>query len=788
MLKNYFLIAIRTLQRNLGYSLINLAGLSVGLACSILIFFWVADELSYNTFHANYNDLYKVYKNYDYGEGMKTSFTMPYPLREAMSAKSSGIKYTVITNWGEGCLLETNDKKINQLGLSVSEDFLKMFTFPMAKGDAQTALNDPSSIVLTETTAKKLFGDKDPLNEFIKIDNDRELKVTGIITDPPRQSSIFFEFLVPFEYYKATQPWVQRSVSNWKNNSFQMYVQLQPDARVTDVNAAISSIISNNDAEAKGTDVFLNPISNWRLYSEFTDGKPTGGQIEYVRIFSLIGIFILAIACINFMNLATARSESRAREVGIRKSVGSRRKQLIVQFLSESIMITLISFLVAIVLVELALPAYNTLVNKTISINYSNPLLWTVALGTILITGVIAGSYPAFYLSSFRPAKVLKGKINAGQRGSLPRKIMVISQFAFSIFLIIATISMYQQIMHLKARDIGYDRENLMLIWTNSELETNFEALRIELVNTGAVQAVSKSNSPITRVFATNNAEWAGMDPDKKVSFTTIATEYDYTKTMGIKMLEGRDFSRDIKSDSSAIVINRTARDMIGFRNPIGEKITMSGQQWTIIGVMEDVVMDSPERQVDPLMMIFDPDWSSTISVRLEKTADLQASIQKIETVFKKLNPSNPFEYRFTDQEFAGKFSGVTLIGKVAGLFAVLSILITCLGLFGLAAFTAEQRTKELGIRKVMGATVSSLVLLISKDFSRLVIFAFIVAAPLAWWVMSRFLERYPYRINFVWWLLPVAGIFTLILALVIVGAQALKAALNNPVNSLRND
>jgi putative ABC transport system permease protein len=788
MLKNYFLIAIRTLQRNLGYSLINIIGLSIGLACSILIFFWVADELSYNKFHTNYNDLYKVYKNYDYGEGINTGFQMPYPLKEAIAAKSSDVKYIVMTNWGEGCLLETNGKKINQLGLSVSEDFLKMFTFPMKKGDMQTALNDPSSIVLTESTAKKLFGEKDPLNELIRIDSDRELKVTGVITDPPRQSSLTFEFLVPFEYYKATQPWVQRSVNSWKNNSFQLYIQLQPTAQVTDVNAAIKNTISDNYAEAKQTEVFLNPISNWRLYSEFTDGKPSGGQIEYVRIFSLIGIFILAIACINFMNLATARSESRAREVGIRKSVGSRRKQLIFQFLSESLMITFISFLAGVVLVELALPAYNSLVNKNISIDYSNPVVWAIAVSIILITGIISGSYPAFYLSSFRPAIVLKGKINAGQKGSLPRKIMVIAQFSFSIFLIIATISMYQQIMHLKARDIGYDRNNLMLIWTNTELETNFESLRTELVNTGAVQAVSKSNSPITRVFATNNAEWPGMDPDKKVSFTTIATEYDYTKTMDIKMLEGRDFSRDMKSDSSAVVINRAALEVMGFDNPIGEKITMSGQQWTIIGVMENVIMDSPEREIDPLVMLFDPTWSSTVSVRLEKTADLQVAIQKIEPIFKKLNPSNPFEYRFTDEEFEGKFSGVNLIGKVAGLFAGLSILITCLGLFGLAAFTAEQRTKELGIRKVMGATVSSLVLLISKDFSRLVVFAFIVAAPIAWWVMSGFLERYTYRISLAWWLLPAAGVFTLILALIIVSTQALKAAMNNPVNSLRND
>ena len=674
-----------------------------------------------------------------------------------------------------------------KLGLSASEDFFKIFSFNLVKGDPNTALKEPTSIVITESTAKTFFNEQDPINQLIKIDNGQELKVTGVVKDVPKQSAFRFDYVLPFSYYEATQGWVRNAKNNWNNNSFQMYVELHPGNLESDVNNSIKDLVKNNNPKAPTAQLFLHPMSKWRLYSKFENGKNTGGMIDYVQLFTAIAIFVLIIACINFMNLATARSESRAREVGIRKSVGSRRKELIFQFLGESVMITFISSMIALVLVELVLPSYNTLVSKNIAIDYSNPLLWTLAIAWVLIIGIFSGSYPAFYLSGFQPVKVLKGKVNVGKGTIAPRKVLVTLQFGFSIFLIIGTIVIYQQIMHVKSRDIGYDRENLMQIWTNNELETNFQAIRTELERTGVVKSICKSNSPITSIFSSNEVKWDGMPTDQRVAFSTIATEYDYTKTMGIQLLEGRDFSREF-NDSLSVVINQAAVDFMGMKNPIGQKIIYNKESLEIIGIMPNVVMDYPDQPVEPLTLIFAPDWSSTISVRLNKTTNLNESINQVESVFKKLNPTYPFEFRFADTDFEKKFSTINLISRLATIFATLAIIITCLGLFGLAAFTAEQRTKEVGIRKVMGASVSSLVLLLSKDFSRLVIFSFLISAPLAWWFLNNFLERYPYRISIMWWMLPAVGLFALALAVIIVSTQAIKAAVSNPVNSLRNE
>ena len=748
----------------------------------------MVDEYSYDTFHKNYDSIYKLYQSQQWAQGIGTGTSMPYPLKETIKTKSSQIKYIVMTNWGEGNTLQVGEKKLNKLGLSASEDFFTMFSFNMLKGDPKTALNDPSSIVITESTAKAFFGDEDPINKLIKVDKGQDLKVTGVIQDVPRQSQFRFDYVLPFAYYEATQGWVRHSKDSWNNNSFQMYVQLQPGATETDANNSIQYIIKDNNPKAPTAVLFLHPMSKWRLYSNFESGKNTGGLIDYVQLFTAIAIFLMIIACINFMNLATARSESRAREVGIRKSVGSRRKELIFQFLGESLMITLISFLFAIVLVELLLPFYNTLVVKNISMNYSNPWLWISALGLILITGIFSGSYPAFYLSSFQPVKVLKGKVNVGKGASTPRQLLVTLQFGFSIFLIIGTLVIYQQIMHVKNREIGYDKENLMLIWTNNELETNFQTIREELTRTGAVKAVCKSNSPITSIFSSNEVQWEGMQTEQRVAFTTIATEYDYTQTMGIKIIEGRDFSRDFKSDSMAVIVNQAAIDLMGMKDPIGKKIKYNNQNLEIIGVMPNVVMASPYEPVEALTMVFAPGWSSTITIRLNKTTDLKASIDQVERVFKKLNPNYPFEFRFADTDFEKKFSDINLISRLAGIFGFLAILITCLGLLGLAAFTAEQRTKEVGIRKVMGASVASLVLLISKDFSKLVFFAFIISAPVGWWFLNNFLQRYPYRVGISLWVLLMAGVGVLILALIIVSTQALRAATANPSKSLRSE
>ncbi|HNR75185.1 MAG TPA: FtsX-like permease family protein, partial [Cyclobacteriaceae bacterium] len=511
------------------------------------------------------------------------------------------------------------------------------------------------------------------------------------------------------------------------------------------------------------------------------------GQIEYVQLFTAIAIFVIVIACINFMNLATARSEGRAREVGIRKSIGSRRIELIRQFLGESVLVTTIAFLLAIVLVEVAMPFYNQLVSKNISIDYSNPVFWLLSVGIVLLLGIFAGSYPAFYLSAFNPVTVLKRKLNLGKSGSTPRKVLVTMQFGFSIFLIIGTLIVYQQIMHVKNRDMGYDRENLIQMWTNDEIEEHFSVIREALLKTDVVKSVTKSNSPITSIFSNNEVKWAGM-PEGRVSFSTIATEYDYLETMGITPLKGRDFSRDFKSDTAGVVVNQAAVDLMGLTEPLGAKLMFNNRELEIIGVVPNIVMASPFQPVEAMSIIFDPTWSSTITLRLNPTEDYKGALDKIEQVFKQYNPNFPFEFRFVDKDFEKKFSDINLISRLATLFAGLAILITCLGLFGLAAYTAEQRTKEVGIRKVMGASVSSLIFLISKDFSRLVIIAFVISAPVAWWFLNNFLQRYAYRIEITWWVLLAVGIFALLLALIIVSTQALKAAVSNPTKSLRSE
>jgi putative ABC transport system permease protein len=795
MFYNYLKIAFRSLARNSVYSFINIVGLSIGITCSILILLWVADELTFDTYFSKYDTIYQVKQNSKVDSGISTRPFIPLPLFEILQQQDSRIKNAAITI-NQTALLTVGDRKITKNGLDVSESFLKIFDFQMIYGDLETALTHPRSIVLTQSTAKALFGTDDALGKMVqvKIENDEELKVTGIIADPPSNISFRVDFLLPFAYFEATSVWIQHAKNNWNNNAFFTYVELQPGVDKADVDNAIRDLIKKNNPEGSEREIFLHGMNRWRLHNNFENGKESGGLITYVQLFSGIALFILIIACINFMNLATARSEHRAREVGIRKSVGSNRKQLILQFLGESIMISTIAFILSIVLVELILPLYNTFINKHLAINYTSPLLWSLGIGLVLVTGLLAGSYPAFYLSSFKPVKVLKGKLVAGKNASVPRQVMGTLQFGFSILLIIGTIVIYKQIQYLKGRELGYDRENLMMIWSTSDIEKNFTPLKQELVNTGAAISVCKSNSPITNIFASSPVDsWPGMSPGQRVEVTNIATEYDYTKTMGIRMLQGRDFSENFKSDTAAIILNKTAVETLNLNEPIGQTIQMWGSQWNIIGVMDDVLMGSGSTQIGPLVMTMDPTWSSTITVRLPKHSpgesnNLAASLKKVEDVFKKYNPDYPFEYRFADEEFEKKFTSMNMISDLASSFTVLAIFITCLGLFGMAAFSAEQRTKEIGIRKVMGASVASLMILLTKDFSRLVIIAFVIATPIAWYATTDFLKQYPIRIEVPLWVFPLAGIVALVLTILIVSTQALRAARANPTDSLRSE
>ena len=796
MLLHYLNIALRTLQRNLAYSFINIIGLSIGLASAILILLWVYDELTFNYYFPKHDVIHMVKQNSKVDNGIMTRAFVPLPIFDLLLQQDSRIKRSAIAI-DQTALLTVGEHKISKRGIDVSESFLEMFEFKMLQGDPQSVLDDPRSIVLTQSTATALFGNEDPLGKMVqvKIENNEELKVTGIIADPPPNISFTVDFILPFAYFEATSVWIQHARDNWNNNAFFMYVELQQGVEKQAVDTSIRDLLRNNNAESKERELFLHPMTHWRLYNNFENGKEAGGMITYVQLFSGIAIFILIIACINFMNLATARSEHRAREVGIRKSVGSNRSQLILQFLGESLLISALAFMVSIVLVELALPFYNYFIGKNLIIDYTSPYIWIFGLSLTMITGLLAGSYPAFYLSSFKPIKVLKGKIQVGKNASTPRQVMVTLQFGFSILLIIGTVVIYEQIQHLKNREIGYNRENLMMVWSTSDIEKNFSSLKHELISSGVAESVCKSNSPVTSIFASSPIDsWTGMLPDQRIEVTNIATEYDYTNTMGIKMLEGRDFSEQFKSDTAAMLLNKTAVKMLNLTNPVGDKIRMWGSEWTIIGVMDDVLMGSGAQQIGPLVMTMDPTWSTTITVRLanisqQKTqTDLLASLKKVETIFKKYNPDYPFEYRFADTEFEKKFTSINMISNLSSSFAALAIFITGLGLFGMAAFTAEQRTKEIGIRKVMGASVTSLVLLLTKDFTKLVVVAFIITSPLAWWATANFLQQYPVRIDIPIWIFPMAGVFSLILTIVIVSTQALRAATINPAQSLKNE
>ena len=767
MIRNYLLTALRNFSKNKFYTFINIIGLSIGITCSILILLWVFDELTFDKFLPKSDRLYQVWVNSAFDNKINTWRSVPLPTYEGLKNADSNIKRTASADWGGDHLLTVGEKSLAMEGYYVSAEFLEMFEFPLKYGDATTVLDDPSSIVITESTAKAFFGDEDPLNKVIRVDDMGELQVVGILYDIPKNSSFEFDYLLPWEYWTQVSSHPRENKDNWGNYSFQVFVELNDPTKVEETNEAIKNMLQEHGEEDLKPELFLYPMERWRLYSNFKNGKEKGGMSDFVQLFSLIAAFIIIIACINFMNLSTARSEKRAKEVGIRKSVGSNKYHLVLQFLAESVIISFAAFIFAIILAQLILPIYNNLVDKELFIDYRSWELYAFSVVLIGVTGLISGSYPAFYLSSFQPIKVLKGTVQSGRNAGLPRKILVTLQFAFSIFLIVGTLLIYEQIDLVKNRELGYNQENLISVELNDELKKNYKPLKTELLQLGLIEAATISNSPVTRIYSNNFLGWPGKPEKQRVIFTT----------MGVKVLQGRDFSEDFVSDSTAIVVNKAAMDLMQLEDPIGTELDLWGGKRKLIGVVDNILMGSPYQEVKPLFMIMD-DWGGHITLRISKTDDLQASLKQIATVYKKYNPAYPFDYKFADVEFQEKFT----------IFASLAIFITGLGLFGLAAFTAEQRTKEIGVRKVMGATVFSIVSLISKDFSRLVIIAFLITAPLAWWLLNMYLERYPVRIDIKFWDFPVTGLLVLLFALFIVSSQAMKAAHANPANSLRDE
>lgn len=785
MLKNYITITIRNLYKNPVYSLINIFGLATGIVCTILILLWVSDEISYNKFLPNYNKISQVWVNAHFDGKINSWRSVPLPTYEAMKSADTKIKNSCVIGWGSNHLLEVTDSRITMDGYWVSEEFLEMFEYKLKLGDASVVLDEPNSIVITEKLANTLFGDEDPIGQVIKIDDESEVLVTGVLKKIPNNSSLEFDFLLPWKLRAQVQDFIARNKDNWGNYSFQVFVELEDEVSRESVENNIKDMLTENGEDDMPRELFLHPMEKWRLHSTFENGIATGGRSDYVQLFTVIALLIIVIACINFMNLATARSERRAREVGIRKSVGSGKTELIVQFIGESIFISALAYSIALLITVITLPFYNDLVDKQLMIDFTHSDFWIFSIAIILVTGIISGSYPAFYLSSFRPASVLKGKVASGKNASTPRKVLVMLQFGFSIILIIGTIVIMQQIDMAKNRALGYDQEKLISVSKTEELDKNYETLKTELLQSGAVEAVTYSNSRITQVNSNNFIGWPGKPEDMRIIFNTIVVNYDYCKTMGIDLLMGRDFSQDFKSDTAAIMVNQAALDLMELEDPIGTQLDLWGDKRELIGVVDNVLMGSVYDEVQPMFFIID-DWGGSITLRLK--GDIQASLQATESIFEKYNPAYPFEYTFMDVDFQRKFTTINLTSRLAKIFASLTIIITGLGLFGLAAYTAEQRTKEIGIRKVLGATVPGLIQLMSFDFAKLVVVSFLFSAPIGWYLLNQYLERYPLRTEITWWIFPLTGIIALSFAILIVSSQALRAAIANPASSLRND
>jgi putative ABC transport system permease protein len=796
MLRNYLKIAWRNTLNNKVYSALNIVGLATGMAVALLIGLWVFNQLSYDHFLPNYQQAYAVKVNYtNPQEGTHTSDAVALPLAGVLRSTIPGIKYVA-----EADLVDfpthdfmVGDKKLIINGGTVAPDFLKIFQYPLVKGNVNSVLKDPFSIVLDESTAKALFGDDDPVNKTIRIDNQHDVKVTGVMKDFPADASMQFHFLMPFSYAEEAFSFVKNARSQWDNSSFQTFVGLQPGVTSAQVAAKIKNLVYQNNPAVRAfkPEVFLYPLKDWHLYSDFQNGKAVGGFIDYVRMFGIIGALVLLIACINFVNLSTARSEKRAREVGVRKAIGSRRRDLIFQFLTESVFITFVAFLLSILFVLLALPNFNTLTGSLVKIPYSDPIFWCIMLGYVLITGLLAGSRPAFYLSAFNTVKVLKGSIQLGKAAALPRKILVVLQFSCSVAFIISTVIIYQQIQYAKDRPAGYSIDRLVTTFMTTDLANHYDALKNDLVASGMVRNVTKASSPLTNIaWHTGIANWPGQSAGElPINVGAIITDDNYFKTVGMKLVEGHNFSSNPDADNTNIIVNESAVKRMGLKDPINQLITFNGinGRSRIIGVVKDALMESPFTPVQPLVFTHGP-FGTSVIYRLAPRVSPHSAIEKIGKIFDKYNPAYPFTYGFVNEAYDHKFNLETLVGKLAGIFAGLAIFVSCLGLFGLAAYVAEQRTKEIAVRKILGASITQVWVLLSGDFILLVTISCVIASPVALYFISGWLQKYDYRISIGPGVFILSGIMAIIITLFTISFQSIKSALANPVKSLRSE
>ncbi|HWD89132.1 MAG TPA: ABC transporter permease [Mucilaginibacter sp.] len=790
MIKTFIRTAIRNLQKNKGFSFLNIFGLAIGITCAALIFLWVENEVSYDTNNLKKDRLYLVKENQKYDTYVYTHSSTPGIMGPEVKETLPGIANTCRTSeGGTTYLFSQGDKSVYATGQYADPSIFSMFTLPFVQGNAQTAFKQYHSIVITERAAKKFFGnEKDVIGKSIRVDNKQDYVVSGVIKDLPTNSTLQFEWLMPFQIHWDDSPYIHY----WGNNNTTTYVELKQGASYATVNRQMLNYIQRHELKDIAH-MLLFSMNDWHLRDDFKDGKLTGGgQIFYVHLFSTIAWIILFIACINFMNLATARSEKRAREVGVRKVLGAGKRSLVAQFIGESVFLALLAAVIAIILLIIVLPAFNLLVQKQLTVGFDDPYHIIALVLIAVICGVVAGSYPSLYLSSFRPVAVLKGLKLKDSGASFVRKGLVILQFTASIVLIISTVIIYQQIQHIKDRPLGFNRNNLLRLPLQGDMAKNYYPIRQELLNSGYFADVALADHDI--IYGGNNTDgmtWQGKDPSSKVLISQRYVTPDYMRTAGLKILEGRNLTVTDTGRPVRMVITKSLEKLLGKGSALGKTMHYNGDTTmaTVVGVVNDYVYGNMYGKPDPVMFFTaSPQYNTLMYVRLQPHADLQKALAGVQSVLKKYNPRYPFDYQFVDDQFNNMFYTEGLASKLSRLFASLAILISCLGLFGLAAYTAERRTKEIGIRKVLGASIASVTTLLSKDFLVLVGLSCIAAFPLAYYAMSKWLKGYDYHIDIHLWVFAAAGITAAVIALITVSYQAIKAALANPVKTLRSE
>lgn len=787
MIKNYLKTAWRNIIKNKTFSLINIMGLAFGMTCSLMIMLWLQDELSVNKFHVNGKRLYRVMENQNYSGVISTFDATPGILAENIVKDIPEIQMASQFLWEEQPLFTVGNKFDKEKGRYAQKDFLRMFSFKLSKGDPKTALDRPDGIVISKTLADKYFKGEDPMGKIIRIDNKDNVQVTGVLEEIPQSSSVKFEFLMSFERWHKENDWAKE----WGNNGPSCYVMLAPNADPVKVNAKIKDYIKTKNKDSN-VELFLQNYVESYLYSKWEHGKQVGGRIMNVKIFTVVAIVILLIACINFMNLATARSLKRAREIGVRKVVGAFKRQLMGQFIGESMLVAFLALLVAIILGLLILPSFNLLTEKQLSLDFTDPKFIGLVLLLTIVTGVISGSYPALFMSSLNPIVVLKGSLKFRRGATFFRKALVVFQFTLSIVFILYMIIVYRQIDYIHNKNLGFARETILYMPMEGELPKTLDAFKQELLGqTGIKDVTSSGHSPIQVGSSTMGVSWPGKDTTRKLLFSNNSITYDYIKTMGIELVGGRDFSPSFGLDSMNYLVNEAAARQIGYKEPVGKELTMWGKKGQIIGLMKDFHHNSLHVPIEPLIIrLHLKSWGNpfgNIIVRTEQGKTTQA-IASMEKIFKKFNPGYPFKYYFADQEIASRYKSEYTVSKLSRYFAFLAIFISCLGLFGLVTFTAEQRTKEIGIRKVLGASVPGIVQMLSKDFIKLVLIASVIAFPVAWWFVNSWLQDFAYRVPIGWTAFVISGIAAVLIALITVSFQAIKASMSNPVKSLRTE